>query len=163
MTLTKEEQAVLAKMKRDIEDQERNPRPKATRMPDGKLEHPFGHTDERSEDDIFFTEMEIELLLGGLQAQNLPDELTIEERNWAAPAIIKFLLQSGGYTAGITALEPVPSHENNWCYDPQTREFRGYFLDTKRTDLQRFEYSLKRKTRGKYKGEWKRTFWPAVE
>ena len=64
-------------------------------------------------------------------AEALPESADPEELDRMAPALIRYLIQSGdkGYKDGCDFITPIPSQENNWLFDPEEEAFKGRFTD----------------------------------
>lgn len=88
-------------------------------------------------------------------AEALPESTSPEELDRMAPALIRFLIQSGdkGYKDGCDFITPNPSQENNWLYDPEEEAFKGRFTDRRPVRDRVFEFVIKRSG-----DDWTRTF-----
>ncbi len=96
--------------------------------------------------------------LGNLEfAESLPEDATPEQMDKIAPALIRFLLQSGdkGYKDSVSHLEPQPKQENNWLYDDETEAFKGNFVDVRPGNDRVFSFEISREG-----DEWVRSFQP---
>jgi hypothetical protein len=90
-------------------------------------------------------------------AESLPESATPEQMNRIAPALIRFLLQSGdkGYKDSISHFEPQPSQKNNWLYDIETNAFEGKFVDVRPGTDRVFAFEIRKEG-----DEWIRSFQP---
>ena len=88
-------------------------------------------------------------------AEALPESADPEELDRMAPALIRYLIQSGdkGYKDVVDRLEPVPNQSNNWLYDTEDEAFKGRFIDERPTRDRVFSFVIKK--RG---NDWERTF-----
>ena len=90
-------------------------------------------------------------------AEALPESADPEELDRMAPALIRYLIQSGdkGYKDGCDFITPIPSQENNWLFDPEEEAFKGRFTDRRPVRDRVFEFTIKRSG-----DDWTRTFRP---
>ena len=90
-------------------------------------------------------------------AQALPESASPDELDRIAPAMIRYLLQSGnGYVDGVDDFVERPTRANNWLYDEEEQAFKGQFIDQRPGNADRvFSFTIK-----KQGDDWNRVFKP---
>jgi hypothetical protein len=94
-------------------------------------------------------------------AESLPENASPEQMDKIAPALIRFLLQSGekGYKDGVDEISDAegnpPSQANNWLYDQEQDLFSGQFTDRRPGRDRVFQFVIERDGDG-----WVRSFSP---
>jgi hypothetical protein len=94
-------------------------------------------------------------------AESLPENASPEQMDKIAPALIRFLLQSGekGYKDGVDEISDAegnpPNQANNWLYDQEQDSFSGQFIDRRPGRDRVFQFVIEREGDG-----WVRSFSP---
>ena len=94
-------------------------------------------------------------------AEALPDSTTPEQLDKAAPAMLRYLLQSGdnGYKDGVDEISDdagnPPSQANNWLWDSDLNGWKGKFTDRRAGGDRVFSFEITKNGDG-----WDRSFVP---
>lgn len=94
-------------------------------------------------------------------AESLPENASPEQMNKIAPALIRFLLQSGdkGYKDGVDEITDAagnpPNEANQWLYNTEEDSFSGQFIDRRPGADRKFQFSIEKEGEG-----WVRSFSP---
>lgn len=97
-------------------------------------------------------------------AESLPENATPEQLDRSAPALLRFLLQSGegGYKDSIDLITDdegnPPSEANGWLWDDEEGAFIGRFTDARPGDDRIFMFRIERSG-----DSWLRSFQPIGE